>query len=249
MVGKINEKSLLTRGLKVIDAISASDRGLSFSGVSSLLGEPSPSTVNKILKELLAGNIIQKADSGDYILSEKVAVWGRAALAGKAEYEIIHNKLEALSRSFSVTAKSFIRVSNQIMCVDGVIESNSPALMSVGKREDINLGVLGGVFFLTADERENIQNIVNTLNREHPEIDDKIALSVMENALKEGIEDDGGKYYPGIRRLSVPIIIGGEVRYTIGVGMIKGRAKEISFVDKTKKYLLAAKKELEIIIP
>ncbi len=225
----INEKSLLTRGLRVIDAISRAETGLRFSQIAEVLGSPSPATVNKILKELLAENVVQRLDDGAYGLAAKVQVWSAVAASSVDEPALIKRELHRLHTQLQVTAKVFVRVGDQIYCTDGFVDEASPALMSVGNHTEIHPTVIGAVFFMSKAELNKHDKAVEKYARIHDYAvtADKIR-KVMKQSIQNGIEDDQALYYPGSRRLSVPVSIGGQVKYILGIG-----AMPVRFEDKT----------------
>jgi len=241
----INEKSLLTRGLRVIDAVSRSSGGLRFGQIAALLDNPSPATVNKILKELLAENVLQRAGDGAYVLAAKVRAWSASAAASVDEAALVHAELERLHRSLRVTTKAFVRVGEQLYCTDGFVDEASPALMAAGNHAAINVGVLGAVFFLSESELLSHRQRAKETSMIHADVGIGVIHRILDAAIRNGFEDDRGLYYPGSRRLAAPVRVGGAVRYTLGIGAMPVRFQDKSFLTNCRAELLDSCQRLQ----
>ncbi len=226
-----NKKSLLSRAIRVVDAISQSNSGLRFSEVSKVLNQPSPSTVNKILKELGAENVIQKSSEGRYTLGRKIYLWGRVVAAQNTPIQIIRQQMLHVHHNYQVSVNLFACVDQTMICLECYLDNQTPLLYPAGKCLPLALGVQGAVFFIPPDtlgdsaflerEAENYETTIRVADLE----------KMIHQAQLDDIQDDRALFYQELRRFSVPIREHGKIVMTVGVGVSSKRTREDDLVE------------------
>jgi len=226
-----SEKSLLTRAIRVIDAVSRNREGLRFSEAARILDNPSPSTVNKILKELVREGLLQKTAEGRYTLGRKVYFWGRAMAAQNTPIETIRRQMQHLHRQLRVSVNLFTCVDGTMFCLESYLDSQSPLLYPAGKSLPLRLSVQGAVFFMAAEKLEDPA----FLEEEAALIEEPLTVAdlaaMIARARRNGMQDDPGLFYPGIHRFAIPLREKGQTVMTLGVGFSAKRAREASFSE------------------
>ena len=215
----INTKSLLSRALRVVDAISWSERGLRFSEVSAILDNPSPSTVNKILKELSGAAVVRKTSQGRYALGSKPYFWGRVAIARNTPMQIIRQQMRRIHETYRVSVNLFTRNDETMICLECYLDAKTPPLYPAGKCLPLELGVQGAVFFIppeTLDDPDFLEQ--EAQNYAVPIAVDDLRWMIRQTRLTD-LQDDGAIFYPGLRRFCVPIREQNKIVMTVGVGV------------------------------
>lgn len=231
MVKMENKKSLLSRAIRVVDAISQSRAGLRFSEVSRVLDHPSPSTVNKILKELGADDVIQKSSEGRYTLGRKIYLWGRVVAGQNTPIQIIRQQMLHIHNNYQVSVNLFACIDQTMICLECYLDTQTPLLYPAGKCLPLALGVQGAVFFIPPDMLGDSA----FLEREAENYDTPVRVADLEKMIRQAllndIQDDRAMFYPELRRFSVPIREHGKIVMTVGVGVSSKRAREGDLVD------------------
>lgn len=226
-----NKKSLLSRAIRVVDAISQSKAGLRFSEVSRVLNQPSPSTVNKILKELGAENVIQKSSEGRYTLGRKIYLWGRVVAAQNTPIQIIRQQMLHIHHNYQVSVNLFTCVDQTMICLECYLDNQTPLLYPAGKCLPLALGVQGAVFFILPETLADSAFLER--EAENYETPPKVAdlKQMIRQAQLNDIQDDRALFYQELRCFSVPIREHGKIVMTVGVGVSSRRTREGDLVD------------------
>ncbi len=226
-----NNKSLLFRAIRVVDAISQSKAGLRFSEVSRVLNHPSPSTVNKILKELGAEDVIQKSSEGRYTLGKKIYLWGRVVAAQNTPIQIIRQQMLHVHRNYRVSVNLFACVDQTMICLECYLDTQTPLLYPAGKCLPLALGVQGAVFLIPPETLGDPA----FLERESESYETPLRVTDLEEMIRQAesndIQDDRAMFYPGLHRFSIPIREHGKIVMTVGVGVSSKRTREGDLAD------------------
>lgn len=227
-----NQNSILSRSIRVIDAVSRSREGLRFSEVSKLLDSPSPSTVNKILKELTGEGVMQKTSEGRYTLGRKIYFWGRVMAAQNTPVQIIRQQMEYLHEKYQVSVNLFTHVDKTMFCLECFMNPRSPLLYPAGKSLPLHLSVQGAVFFIPPEQLDDPEFLEQEAENHEETLLVEDLRKMIRHARQTGIQDDFGLFYPGTHRFSVPIRENGQTVMTLGVGISLKRTREGDLAEK-----------------
>lgn len=240
-----NNKSLLSRALRVIDAVSRSKDGLRFSEISRVLDDPSPSTVNKILKELCAESVVQKTSHGRYTLGRKIYYWGRVVAAQNTPIQILKEQMLHIHQAYQVSVNLFSCVDQTMICLECYLDPQTPLLYPAGKCLPLDLGVQGSVFFIPPET----VNDADFLNKQAAKYEVPLAVEDLKMMIQQArltdIHDDRGMFYPGLHRFCVPIREGGNIVMTVGVGVSSKRTWEKHLSTRIISELIAIRDSVE----
>lgn len=225
-------KAILSRAIRVVDAVSKSRDGLSFSEVSKVLDNPSPSTVNKILKELVLEGVLQKSVEKKYTLGRKVYFWGRSMTTQNTPIQVIRQKMKYLHETFRVSVNLFTCVERTMFCLESYLDPNSAFLYPAGKSLALELRVQGSVFFISAEQLKDHDFLEEEALKNEEPLSIADLKKVINHAQETEIMDDFGVFYPGGRRFAVPIQEKGRTVMTLGVGMSATRARQTDQAEK-----------------
>lgn len=209
-----------------MDAVSKTEEGLRFSEVSKILDNPSPSTVNKILKELTGEGVLQKNYNGRYALGRKIYFWGRAMTTQSTPLQIIREQIQFLRKKYRASANVFTCMDQTMFCLECTVDPDTPLLYPAGKSLPMRLNVQGAVFFIPLDKLQDRAFLEKeaSLHEEPLSVDD--LEQMITQTLQTGIQDDRALFYPGLHRFSVPLKENGKTVMTLGVGISSKRTRE-----------------------
>lgn len=226
-----SDKSLLSRAIRVIDAVSHNGEGLRFSEAARMLDNPSPSTVNKILKELVREGLLQKTAEGRYTLGRKVYFWGRAMAAQNTPIQTIRHQMQHLHQQFRISVNLFTCVAGTMFCLESHLDPQSPLLYPAGKSLPLRLSVQGAVFFIADDKLADPA----FLEAEADLIEEPLTAADLADMIARvrasGIQEDPGLFYPGIHRFAIPLREKGQTVMSLGVGLSAKRANDAAFSE------------------
>jgi|GEM_PF-2245478 DNA-binding IclR family transcriptional regulator len=237
-------KTILSRAIRVIDAVSKSRDGLSFSEASKVLDAPSPSTVNKILKELVQEGILQKSMEKRYTLGRKVYFWGRVMAAQNTPVQVIRQRMKHLHEWLQISVNLFTCVDKTMFCLESYLDPNAGYLYPVGKSLPLNLNVQGAVFFMPAEKLDDHDFLEKEALKTEEPLSVADLTKVVEYARLNEIMDDFCLFYPGTRRFAVPIQENGRTVMTLGVGMSATRAQKDDHAEK----IIAELKDIRLTV-
>ncbi|WP_051564576.1 IclR family transcriptional regulator [Desulfovermiculus halophilus] len=241
--------SILSRAVQVIDAVSKSEHGLRFSDIAALLSHPSPSTVNKILKELTRERILEKNGSGRYTLGRKTYFWGRCMAAKNTPIQIIRSCMEQLHKDLSASVNLFTCIDQRLFCLESIVDPDSPALWQAGKSLPLHISVLGAVFFMSEEQVQDEEFLAQEMSRHEAMLELKEVKDVLHQARRSDFLDDRGIFFPGMRRFAVPLYESGQVAMTLGVGVMPARLERVPGLgDRIADKLHSARAEIESFI-
>ena len=241
--------SLLSRAIQVIDAVSKSESGLRFSDIAAVLSQPSPTTVNKILKELIQEQVLEKTGSGRYALGRKTYFWGRCMAAKNTPIQIIRSCMEQLHKELRTSVNLFTCIDQRLFCLESIVDPDSPALWQAGKSLPVHISVLGAVFFMSQDQIQDEDFLAQEITRHETKLDLQEIQNVLLQAHRDDFLDDRGLFFPGMRRFAVPLYEGGQIAMTLGVGVMPARLEQNpDLCDRMREKLQSVRAEIESFI-
>jgi DNA-binding IclR family transcriptional regulator len=241
-------KTILNRALTVLDATSKSAEGLRFSEVARVLDNPSPTTVNKILKELVSADVLEKTPSGRYALGWKIYFWGRAMGRKNEPIQYIRDHMRRLYDNLNASVNLFTCVDDRMFCLESFMDPESPSLWQAGQSLELRLPVLGAVFFIPPDQLNDNAFIDAELQRHRHPVSPEDARRMIDHAASTGVQDDFALFYPGMHRFSVPLRENGRPVMALGLGMMPARLAEDSLEARIVDALRDAQNRIEDIM-
>ena len=241
-------QTILSRAFTVIDAISKSAEGLRFSEVAKVLDNPSPTTVNKILKELVHADVLEKTPSGRYALGWKIYFWGRAMGRKNEPIQYIREHMRRLYETFHASINLFTCVDDRMFCLESFMDPESPSLWQAGQSLELRLPVLGAIFFIPPDRLRDDAFIENELQRHRHPVSPEDVLRMIDRAASTGVQNDFALFYPGIHRFSVPLREKGRTVMALGLGIMPARLAEDGLETRIVDALLDAQYKIEDIM-
>ncbi len=241
-------QTILSRALTVIDAISKSTEGLRFSEVAKILDNPSPTTVNKILKELVHADVLEKTPSGRYALGWKIYFWGRAMGRKNEPIQYIREHMRRLHGAFHASVNLFTCVDDRMFCLESFMDPESPSLWQAGQSLELRLPVLGAVFFIPPDRLRDDAFIEAELQRHRHPASPEDARRMIDHAASTGVQNDFALFYPGMHRFSVPLRENGRPVMALGLGIMPARLAEDGLEARIVDALRDAQYKIEDIM-
>jgi DNA-binding IclR family transcriptional regulator len=246
----INNNSLLSRGITVITVIGNNPNGAKFSQVAMAIGNPSPRTTSKILKELINKDVIKKNDDGSYSLSSLVINWALSIPRITDIREMAFPLMKKLSDKFRVSVNLLQYRQNELMCLESIQAPYSPSLLGKGISRPCIFSLVGSLFFMGKEERGDVGKHLKDIHEIDPSAYEKPAtreeiIKILDIFEKENVYDDCGHVYTGIRRFGVSVDFEGVPLFSVGVGFITSRGENNDFVLELKKAIFEVKGMLE----
>lgn len=239
------QQSLLTRAIRVVDAVSAAPEGIRYSDAASVLGNPSPSTVSKILKELVGEGVLQKNSEGRYILGSKVFFWGRVTRTQNTPIKIIREQMRVLRERFQVSVNLFSCTDQTMFCLESYMDEHSPLIYPSGTSLPLHLNVMGAIFLIAPENLDNPLFLEGEAAKNEEPVSVEDLRLMIDSALESGVQDDYGIFFPGLRRFAVPIRERGRTIMTLGVGISRRRAESGELPELISRDLLAIRDWIE----
>jgi len=233
--------SSLQYALTIMDCLARSDEALGFNELQRMLGGISPTTVSRVMRNLLDAEVVHKQDSGKYSLGGKVSFWGLRARQALYARHGLHDDLKRLCTTFSVTTTYRLRIKNQLCIVDRCLDQHSPAMGEPGRIFSVNLIVAGSVFCRTLDQwtAKQIRKDFGDRGYSGPCSVDE-ARGFIEQAFAERLMDDRGMLVPGVHRLTAPLGEAIPAEGFISVGCVTQRLED----ESLRNEIVAAMREL-----
>jgi DNA-binding IclR family transcriptional regulator len=216
-------ETTLVRALRVVDEISKYPDGLGFSAIGKFLGNPSPTTVNKILKELVVMDVLHKTSRKTYVLGIKTYFWGKAAAKRNQPMRVVRVHMRRLHEEFQASVNLFTSSQDNLFCLESFVAPQSPSMWPAGKSLALSLPVVGSVFFYDPEQLQDEAFLKRELRAHH----EPISLDDVETMIREArdtqMQDDRAMFYPGMRRFAIPIREQGRTVMVLGVGVLEAR--------------------------
>ncbi|PTN38948.1 transcriptional regulator, IclR family protein [Desulfonatronum sp. SC1] len=238
-------ETTLLRALKVVDEISRHPEGLGFSAIRIFLGNPSPTTVNKILKELLGMDVLQKTSGKTYVLGTRAYFWGKAAARSNDPMRVVRAHMRGLHEEFQASVNLFTCSQGSLFCLESFVAPHSPSMWSAGQSLALSLPVVGSVFFHDPVQLRDEGFLQQELAAHREEISLDDVKNMIREALQTRIQDDGGLFYPGMRRFAVPIREQERTVLVLGLGVLEARLNRSEIRDRIVSGMVEARESIE----
>jgi DNA-binding IclR family transcriptional regulator len=210
-----------------MDEASRQPEGLRFSDVQKLLGQVSPTTVNKILKELTAAGALRKARDGRYVMGMKVYFWGRTVAARQGPMQVVRECMAELHERFKASVNLFT---------------------CSGEHMPLQLPVIGSIFFFTQEQLADEDFMQAECERHDPGMDPGKVLEMVRSARATAVQFDAGLFYPGVYRLAVPIVEQGRIAMVLGLGVLEAGGASKDVVERISAAMIEMKGRVERVM-
>jgi DNA-binding IclR family transcriptional regulator len=237
-------ETTLSRALKTIDEISKYPEGLRFSQIRKFLGNPSPTTVTKILKELTSTDVIAKNSDGAYVLGVKPYFWGKATSRRQGLMQNIREHMKNLHLEFGASVNLFNSSGGNMFCLESFMAPQSPSMWQGGQSLELELPVIGSIFFYPDEKLENEEFLSSEIAKHSEEISLSRVRQMIKESFSTGFQDDFGLFYPGVRRFAVPLKEDGKTIMVLGVGVLEARLKKEGLAES----IISKMKDIKIRI-
>lgn len=238
-------ETTLLRALRVVDEISKHPDGLGFSALRKFLGDPSPTTVNNILKELLGMEVLQKTSGKTYVLGTRTYFWGKAAARNNDPMRIVRARMRGLHEEFQASVNLFTCSHGNLFCLESFVAPQSPSMWPAGQSLALSLPVVGSVFFYDPAQLRDEGLLQQELAAHGEEISLDDVKNMIREALQTRMQDDGGLFYPGMRRFAVPIRDRERTVLVLGLGVLEARLNRSDIRDRIASRMEEARQSLE----
>lgn len=216
-------ETTLARALRVVDEISKHPDGLGFSAIRKFLGNPSPTTVNKILKELIVMDVLHKTSRKTYVLGIKTYFWGKASAKRNQPMQTVRVHMRGLHEEFQASVNLFTSSKDNLFCLESFVAPQSPSMWPAGQSLPLSLPVVGSVFFYDVEQLQDKAFLKRELatHQESISLDDVQAM--IHESMDKQMQDDRALFYPGMRRFAIPIKEQGRTVMVLGLGVLEAR--------------------------
>ena len=216
---------VLDRMMSLLDALAQSDEPESLKKLSELT-ELHPSTALRILNDMVACRLVERADSGTYRLGLKLLELGNLVKARLSVRDAAQLPMRALHKLTGQTVNLSVRQGDEIVYIDRAYSERSgmQVVRAIGGRAPLHLTSVGKLF-LADDEAAKLkayvaktglqghtQNSIHDLAQLEKELElvknvgharDDEELEVGVSCMAAAILDDSGKLVAGLS-LSAP---------------------------------------------
>lgn len=216
---------VLDRMMSLLDALAQSDEPESLKKLSELT-ELHPSTAHRILNDMVACRLVERADSGTYRLGLKLLELGNLVKARLSVRDAAQLPMRALHKLTGQTVNLSVRQGDEIVYIDRAYSERSgmQVVRAIGGRAPLHLTSVGKLF-LADDEATKLkayvaktglkghtQNSIHDLAQLEKELElvksvgharDDEELEVGVSCMAAAILDDSGKLVAGLS-LSAP---------------------------------------------
>jgi DNA-binding IclR family transcriptional regulator len=211
--------------MSLLDALADSDEAQSLKRLSELT-DLHPSTAHRILNDMVACRLVERADSGTYRLGLKLLELGNLVKARLSVRDAAQLPMRALHKLTGQTVNLSVRQGDEIVYIDRAYSERSgmQVVRAIGGRAPLHLTSVGKLFLADDDSAKlksyvsktglngHTQNSINDLaqlekeldlvkNVGHARDDEELELGV--SCMAAAILDDTGKLVAGLS-LSAP---------------------------------------------
>ena len=219
------DDTALGRSARLLDA--ACREPLRFSQAQALLGGLAPSSLNRLLKNMLALGMLERDDDGHYVLGPRLARWQRQQ--DRDLRNLAAATLDTLTNELHVTSSVWTRVGNDLACLDRRLDESSPALSEPGSVRPLRFPVVGAPIFMDEGELADDRTILTHLRRQGMSVPLSMIKRIVVEYRRSGYIDDNGAFFCGVRRFAAPVRVQGEPVAAIGLGVSHARARDDEF--------------------
>ena len=236
------EDTPLGRASKLLDAACANP--FRFSEAQALLGDLAPSSLNRLLKSMLAVGMLERVESGAYGPGPRLVRWQRSEdttlrLLGGPILEELQQQLEA-------TVILLQRAGNEMICLDRRTHESSPALMKPGTVRPFHITTLGGALFMHEGDLSDERMLREQLDERKVTTPMATMRRILSKFRRNGWFDDFGAIHPPNRRFAFPVRRDGEIVAAIGLGCFNNRARDRDYRQRVIEHMQAAARRLDL---
>jgi DNA-binding IclR family transcriptional regulator len=216
---------VLDRMMSLLDALADSDEAQSLKRLSELT-DLHPSTAHRILNDMVACRLVERADSGTYRLGLKLLELGNLVKARLSVRDAAQLPMRALHKLTGQTVNLSVRQGDEIVYIDRAYSERSgmQVVRAIGGRAPLHLTSVGKLFLADDDSVKlksyvsktglngHTQNSISDLTQLEKELDlvkslgharDDEELELGVSCMAAAILDDTGKLVAGLS-LSAP---------------------------------------------
>jgi DNA-binding IclR family transcriptional regulator len=216
---------VLDRMMSLLDALAESDEAESLKKLSELTGLH-PSTAHRILNDMVACRLVERADSGTYRLGLKLLELGNLVKARLSVRDAAQLPMRALHKLTGQTVNLSVRQGDEIVYIDRAYSERSgmQVVRAIGGRAPLHLTSVGKLFLADDDLPKlkayvaktglngHTQNSIHDMAQLEKELDlvkslgharDDEELELGVSCMAAAILDDSGKLVAGLS-LSAP---------------------------------------------
>jgi DNA-binding IclR family transcriptional regulator len=216
---------VLDRMMSLLDALADSDEAQSLKRLSELT-DLHPSTAHRILNDLVACRLVERADSGTYRLGLKLLELGNLVKARLSVRDAAQLPMRALHKITGQTVNLSVRQGDEIVYIDRAYSERSgmQVVRAIGGRAPLHLTSVGKLFLADDDSVKlknyasktglngHTHNSISDLTQLEKELDlvkslgharDDEELELGVSCMAAAILDDTGKLVAGLS-LSAP---------------------------------------------
>ena len=216
---------VLDRMMSLLDALADSDEAQSLKRLSELT-DLHPSTAHRILNDMVACRLVERADSGTYRLGLKLLELGNLVKARLSVRDAAQLPMRALHKLTGQTVNLSVRQGDEIVYIDRAYSERSgmQVVRAIGGRAPLHLTSVGKLFLADDDTVKlksyvsktglngHTQNSISDLTQLEKELDlvkslgharDDEELELGVSCMAAAILDDTGKLVAGLS-LSAP---------------------------------------------
>jgi len=211
--------------MSLLDALAQSDEAVSLKKLAELT-ELHPSTAHRILNDMVACRLVERADSGTYRLGLKLLELGNLVKARLSVRDAANLPMRALHKLTGQTVNLSVRQGDEIVYIDRAYSERSgmQVVRAIGGRAPLHLTSVGKLFLADDDAaklksyvaktglKSHTANSISSLADLEKELDkvkvvgharDDEELEVGVSCMAAAILDDSGKLVAGLS-LSAP---------------------------------------------
>lgn len=207
----------VSRLIALLDAVTLAGGKLRYRDAARTLAPVSPNTVARLLRELVAARVLERA-AGGYRLGDRPLFWATSVPPERDLRLIARPALVRLTTTLGLTSCISACLDGYMTIIDRIVAPQAPPLMPPGRFFPINASNMGGPFFMDpadlADPGRWLARLGNATARTDPEI----LRRLMATGVERGFLDDRGLVYPILRRLAVPVWRGSRIVACLGLG-------------------------------
>lgn len=216
---------VLDRMMSLLDALAQSDEAVSLKKLAEIT-ELHPSTAHRILNDMVACRLVERADSGTYRLGLKLLELGNLVKARLSVRDAANLPMRALHKLTGQTVNLSVRQGDEIVYIDRAYSERSgmQVVRAIGGRAPLHLTSVGKLFLADDDAaklksyvaktglKSHTANSISNLVELEKELDkvkalgharDDEELEVGVSCMAAAILDDSGKLVAGLS-LSAP---------------------------------------------
>ena len=151
---------VLDRMMSLLDALAQSDEAVSLKKLAELT-ELHPSTAHRILNDMVACRLVERADSGTYRLGLKLLELGNLVKARLSVRDAANLPMRALHKLTGQTVNLSVRQGDEIVYIDRAYSERSgmQVVRAIGGRAPLHLTSVGKLF-LADDDAAKLKSYV-----------------------------------------------------------------------------------------